>query len=73
MGNRVIAGSMPQHDWTRLRPVLRGVANTEHVHLILNDFIYGDVRPGRKHKLACVAGQADAPTVGNFRSAATPL
>src|SRR5579872_6489265 len=47
------------------RPVLRGVAHTQHLHLIFDDLIYRNIRKGSEHELSRVASPADTPPIGN--------
>jgi hypothetical protein len=54
---------------SRLRPILRGVADTKHLHLVVDDFVNRNIRPGRKDELAGVLGQANPPGTGKFPQA----
>ena len=40
------------------------MTNAEHPHLTLDDFIHGDLRPGRKHEFSGIGNQPDPPAVG---------
>ena len=36
--------------------------DTQHVHMVINNFVHGDVRPWRKDKFSCIGGQARTAT-----------
>ena len=54
-----------------LWPILRGVANAEHLDLVVNDFIDGDV--GTTYQFAGVVGKANTPGVGERAQTGNPL
>ena len=54
-----------------LWPILGGVANAEHLHLIFNDLVDGDV--GTKYQFAGVLGKTDPPRIGEGTQTSNPL
>ena len=55
------------------QPILCGMTDAKHLHLVVDDFINTNIGPGRKHQLAGVLGQADAPDVRKFPQAGDVL
>jgi hypothetical protein len=45
-------------EWKPSRPILRGVPDTKHMHLVADDFVNRDIGPWGKDQLAGVLGQA---------------
>src|SRR5205085_7235547 len=43
------------------RPVLRGMADAEHSHLVFDYFVHGDVWPRSENQFSCVFDQTHAP------------